>query len=158
MDIIKDYPFLQQVADRIKDEEGFRLTPYTLNYKDADNNSITEGFQTGGWGHKIQKGEEIPTTKEGWNNVFNNDFKKAVEGARKLVDIDKIDSAAFGVVTEMVYQMGHSGTSKFKKTIDYINKGQYKEASKEMLNSNWAKQTSKRATRLSTLMGSINNR
>ena len=53
--------------DRIKEHEGFRLEPYNLSY-----GNVTESFQTGGYGHRIIPGEEIPTTKEGWEKVFNN--------------------------------------------------------------------------------------
>lgn len=157
MDIIKQYPTLQETYDRIKKHEGFRLVPYTLSYKDADGNPIKETFQTGGHGHRIQKGEKIPTTKEGWTEVYNNDFKKAVEGARKLIDVDNVDPRAFGIVTEMVFQMGVTGVSNFKKTIGYINNRQYKEAAKEMLDSKWAKQTKNRATDLSDYMSSISD-
>lgn len=157
MDIIKQYPFLQETYDRIKEEEGFKLVPYTLKYKDVNGNPIEESFQTGGHGHRIQKGEKIPTTKEGWTEVYNSDFKKAVEGARKLIDVDNVDPRAFGIVTEMVFQMGTTGVSNFKKTIGYINNRQYKEAAREMLDSKWARQTHERANRLSNYMSSISD-
>ena len=52
----------------------------------------------------------------------------------------------------MVYQMGATGVSKFKSTLSHINNGNYEMASKEMLNSNWAKQTPDRAVRLADLV------
>ena len=155
MDINTKYSFMPQVAERIKKHEGFRLNPYNLAYSDADGKYIKEGFQTGGYGHRIQAGEEIPTTKEGWETVFQSDLNKAVGATEKLIDADKVDPVAFGVVTEMAFQMGATGVSKFKKTLGYINSGDYHMASKEMLNSNWAKQTPDRAVYLSNLIRDI---
>ena len=58
------------------------------------------------------------------------------------------------VVIEMCYQLGLGGFSKFKKTISYLEKKNYLEASKEMLDSKWAKQTPNRAEDLSKIMRS----
>ena len=49
----------------------------------------------------------------------------------------------------MCYQMGVSGFSQFKKTIYLLETEQYEDASVEMLNSLWAKQTPNRAKELS---------
>ena len=53
------------------------------------------------------------------------------------------------VVLEMCYQLGVNGFSKFKKTISYLQDRQFEEASVEMLDSLWAKQTPNRAKELS---------
>ena len=53
------------------------------------------------------------------------------------------------VVTEMCYQLGVGGFSKFKKTISYLQNKQFNDASEEMLDSLWAKQTPNRAKELS---------
>ena len=53
------------------------------------------------------------------------------------------------VVTEMCYQLGVGGFSKFKKTIAYLQNKQFHDASEEMLDSLWAKQTPNRAKELS---------
>ena len=58
------------------------------------------------------------------------------------------------VVIEMCYQLGLGGFSKFKKTISYLEKENYLEASKEMLDSKWAKQTPNRAKKLSKIVES----
>ena len=54
----------------------------------------------------------------------------------------------------MCYQLGLGGFSKFKKTISYLEKENYLEASKEMLDSKWAKQTPNRAKKLSEIVKS----
>ena len=53
------------------------------------------------------------------------------------------------IVTEMCYQLGVGGFSKFKKTIAYLQDKQFEKASVEMLDSRWAKQTPNRAKELS---------
>ena len=53
------------------------------------------------------------------------------------------------VVMEMCYQIGVTGFSKFRKTIRYLMNKQWQEASIEMLDSLWARQTPNRAKELS---------
>ena len=59
------------------------------------------------------------------------------------------------VVINMCYQLGLTGFSKFKQTIYYLETEQYEEASLEMLDSLWAKQTPNRAKELSELILSL---
>ena len=61
------------------------------------------------------------------------------------------------VVIEMCYQLGINGFSKFKKTIYLFETNQYEEASVEMLDSLWAKQTPNRAKGLSQSVASVDN-
>mgnify|MGYP003657624225 FL=1 len=56
------------------------------------------------------------------------------------------------VVVEMCYQLGVTGVSKFKKTIAYLQNKQWKDASIEMLDSLWAKQTPNRANEMSNII------
>ena len=53
------------------------------------------------------------------------------------------------VLMEMCYQLGVTGVSKFKKTVAYLQNKEFKNASIEMLDSRWAKQTPNRAKELS---------
>ena len=66
-----------------------------------------------------------------------------------------MDYRATGVLTEMIYQMGYTGVSKFKNTLNYMKNGQWELASDEMLNSNWAIQTPKRANDLAKIIKNI---
>lgn len=58
------------------------------------------------------------------------------------------------VVVEMAFQLGLRGLSRFRKTISYLEKENYLEASKEMLDSKWARQTPNRARKLSKIVAS----
>ena len=59
------------------------------------------------------------------------------------------------VVMEMCYQLGVGGFSKFKKTISYLQNKQFQDASVEMLDSLWAKQTPNRAEALSEIVKGV---
>ena len=59
------------------------------------------------------------------------------------------------VVMEMCYQLGVGGFSKFRKTISYLENKQFKNASVEMLDSLWAKQTPNRAKALSNIVKEV---
>ena len=61
------------------------------------------------------------------------------------------------IVTEMCYQLGVGGFSRFKKTIAYLQNKQFKEASVEMLDSRWAEQTPNRAKELSNRVKEVDS-
>ena len=62
------------------------------------------------------------------------------------------------VVIEMCYQLGVTGFSKFKKTIAYLQNKQWNDASVEMLDSLWAKQTPNRAKEMSDIVKKLGER
>ena len=85
---------------------------------------------------------------------------------KKLKDLDKKVNKKFGwfvymppnikdVVMEMCYQLGVTGFSKFRKTIAFLQDKQWQEASVEMLDSLWAKQTPNRAKALSDIVKGV---
>lgn len=147
---------IEKVKNRIKLHEGFRLEPYT----------DTEGFLTGGFGHKILDGETLPTTKQGWEELFDKDFNKAYEGATEIFEskLDNIYNHGLdqstvdivkGVLVEMVYQIGKYGVLKFKNFLKGLNEANFKVASEEMLDSLWARQTPNRAKDLSNIINGL---
>ena len=85
---------------------------------------------------------------------------------RKLKDLDKKVNKKFewfvymppnikDVVMEMCYQLGVTGFSRFRKTISFLQDKQWEEASVEMLDSLWAKQTPNRAKALSVIVKDV---
>ena len=142
-----------EVAERIKKHESpfgkGILKPYKLKYK-----GIEEDFFTVGHGHRIYGEVKDSYTQEEIDMMFEDDFKNAMSGAMELIG-NNHPPEVLGVVTEMVFQLGYNGTSKFKKTLKHINNGEYNLASSEMMDSKWAKQTDKRAKALSAIMANI---
>ena len=124
------------IAD-IKQHEGFKSSVY----------QCSEGYDTIGYGFAIKDLE------------IDEDIAELIL-MRRIDKLQKRIASTFGwwlnsdqeikdVVTNMCYQLGVSGFSKFKKTIYYLETEQYEDASLEMLNSLWAKQTPNRAKELS---------
>jgi len=144
---IKDNTHMIAVAKRIKKHEGFRVNVYDDHL----------GNKTGGYGHLMLQGETEPEggyTKQYWEGVFDKDFNTAINGAISLVSKD-VPPEVMGVMTEMVFQLGTTGVSKFSKTLEHIKNKDYHKASKEMLDSKWATQTKERAVFLSNIMSNI---
>ncbi len=80
----------EELKERIKEHEGFKLEPYQLSYKTKDGKKVKEDFWTGGYGHKLSKDEEVPTTKEGWDLLFEKDFEQALNQANHFIEKDKV--------------------------------------------------------------------
>ena len=127
---------------KIKKHEGFRSTVY----------ECTEGYETIGYGFAIK------------DLKLDEDIAELIL-IRKLAELQERIASVFGwfynapdpikdAVTNMCYQMGVSGFSKFKKTIYYLETEQYEEASTECLDSLWAKQTPNRAKEVSEAISS----
>lgn len=137
---------IEQTKEAVKKEEGYRLETY----------KCTEGHLTGGYGHKMLEGEVPPTDHAGWLKIFERDFARAMTGADDLLMLcPNIHETARHIVVEMVYQMGSYGVSRFKKFLQALQDSDYKEASVQMLDSRWAKQTPNRANRMSERMANI---
>lgn len=146
---------MEEVKARIKAHEGYRLEPY----KD------TLGFLTGGWGHKILGGEEVPMYVEGWQELFDKDFDIALKGANSLIQENLRDNHTFlsdtqqatvqGVLIEMCFQLGQAGVSKFKKMFKALAECEFSEAAKQMKDSRWYDQTPARCLELSDIIKNI---
>jgi|TARA_Y100000015_G_scaffold24563_1_gene23683 lysozyme len=143
--MVKDYTDLME---RIKKHEGF----VPKIYKDS------LGFATIGYGHLVLPGEQWEEgkeySKEQLEHVFKTDFNNAVGQATGLMDGMDLDDKAREVIIEMVFQLGVGGVGKFKKMWEALRKKDYGEASFQMMDSRWAKQTPNRAESLSKVMRS----
>jgi len=130
--------------DSIKSHEGYRLDPY----------ECTEGFLTGGYGHKILEGEEVPTTKEGWEALFDKDFEKAWSNMEILCETHNLpeNEEMMSILCEMIFQLGFTGVSKFKMMIKALQEGNMEEASNQMKQSKWYVQTPNRCVALAERM------
>ena len=87
-------------------------------------------------------------------------LKRKVENLIKRIKnkfswYSNIPEEAQAVVANMCYQLGIAGFSKFKKTIKHISEKKWDDASIEMLDSLWARQTPNRAIELSNTIKSL---
>ena len=138
----------EELKNEVKECEGYVNKIY----------KCSEGFDTIFYGHKLtpedtyEHGVEYP--KEMGEEVFDKDFQRTVEAAERLIDNRPINYAAKEVIINMVYQIGEGGVSKFKNMWKALDSEDYGEASFQMLDSLWAKQTPARANKLAGKMRS----
>jgi len=138
---------LELFKSQLVEDEGHKSKAY----------EDTEGHLTIGVGHKVldtdglTAGSEV--TEDTIDRMLNDDASQAVHNAMSLVDDwEGLPSNAKYALSNMTFQLGKTGVSKFSKTLALINKGDFKGAAVEMLDSKWAKQTPSRAKKMSGLM------
>ena len=134
---------LQDIVEDIKKHEGFSPKVY----------QCTEGYDTIGYGFAIK------------DLILDEDVSDLILMKKLHTLLQRIiiafpwfkdaDNIIKKVVINMCYQLGLRGFSKFKQTIYYLETEQYEEASIEMLDSLWAKQTPNRAKELSEQISSL---
>ena len=127
------------LIEDIKEEEGFSGTVYVCS----------EGFDTVGYGTRM------PITKEEAELLLEYRLKAMkAQLTSYLYDLD-IKQEAWDILFNLAYQLGVNGVLKFKKMIEALRAKDYKEASIQMLDSLWARQTPNRAKRLSDRMSKL---
>ena len=86
------------------------------------------------------------------DQTFDYDFNIALNDARKLIVEDSIHQDAFACLINLCFNLGGPRASRFKKMLAALEDKNYPEASKEMLDSKWARQVPNRARELSEIM------
>jgi len=136
----------EELKTQIKEHEGF--VPRV--YKDS------LGKRTIGYGHLCVEPEQWDDdkeyTKEELELVFQKDFEEALKNAEHLIGERNINNTAKEVIIEMVFQLGIGGVGKFKNMWKALDREDYGEASFQMMDSLWAKQTPNRAKKLAEKM------
>jgi len=133
---------LESVKLQLLNDEGMRLFPYT----------DTVGKLTIGVGRNI---EDVGISKNEAMVLLENDLKKVIGQLNdKIPWWTRLDSVRQEVLINMAFNLGINGLLGFKNTLTAIAEGRYKDASKGMLDSKWAKQVGKRAERLALMMAS----
>lgn len=127
-----------------KDFEGLRLKPYRC----------TAGKLTIGYGRNL---DDVGITKTEADMLFERDFAAAESEVRRLckefgIDVDNLIEQRFYVLTDMMFNLGYTRLSQFKKLLQALKNGLYEDAAKEMMDSLWAKQVGNRAITLYNLM------
>ena len=151
---------MKNIKDRIKAHEGFRDTIY----KDS------LGKPTIGWGHLVLDTdnfqENIAYSVEELESTFDYDYNIALEGANTLIQAhlgsneynelsEQNKHIIKGIITEMVFQLGTTGVSKFTQMWLNLDLCNFARASQEMLDSKWYQQTKERCIELSCVIRNI---
>ena len=131
------------LINQIKKHEGYKSEVY----------QCTEGYDTIGYGFAIK---DLYLSKDVCDIILAEKLAKLQSNiSRKFEWFDDSPVIVKDAVTNMCYQLGLSGFSKFKKTIYYLETEQYEEAADEMLDSLWHKQTPNRSQELSDIIRSL---
>lgn len=132
------------LKQQIERDEGCRLTPYQDSL----------GFWTVGYGHKMSPSDPHgPIGQEYADELLTKDIARTTGHLyAELPWTKQLDGTRQGCLLNMAFNVGVSGLLKFSKTLQLVHAGEFVAASKEMLNSTWAKQVGPRATRLSQQM------
>ncbi len=137
---VQDVPLVGEVVEVLKIKEGFHGEQYLI----ADKPHI--GY-----------GTLLPLTeKEAEMLLISRFTSMCVELSHSGVLVQVHDKLALKIILDMMYQMGVPHLLGFKKMFQHLAIKDYVGASKEMLDSKWAKQTPRRAKKLASLMSSIN--
>lgn len=127
-----------------KDFEGLRLKPY----------KCTAGKLTIGYGRNL---EDVGITNTEADMLFERDFAVAESEVIRLckeygIDTNNLIEQRFYVLTDMMFNLGYTRLSQFKKLFQALKNGLYEDAAREMMDSLWAKQVGNRAVILYNLM------
>lgn len=138
---MKDLPKLYAM---LKDHEGVR-TDWYLD---------TEGFATIGVGHKATKFDDTtkPWTMDQVIAAFEEDVKRAMNGAARIPVFATLDSVRSCALVDLVFNVGVDGVLKFKKMLSALEKQDWEEAAKQVLDSKYARQTKRRAKNIARII------
>ena len=137
---------LEQLQHELAIDEGCKLEIYLDHL----------GYKTVGIGHLITEddelyGFEVGTTvsQEHVDDLFHEDIQRTVRDCELLYsDFNDLPEEAQLCIANMCFQLGRPRLSKFKKMKMAVDNRDWAEASRQMLDSRWAKQTPNRAMRL----------
>lgn len=112
----------------------------------------TVGKVTIGVGRNL---DDLGITEDEAMYLLRNDIERVkMEVEDRCEWIADLDATRRDVIYNMVFNLGIVRFLKFKKTISAVAKGDYIEASLQMLDSKWAHQVGRRAIRLAETMSS----
>ena len=142
-----------ELKARIRDHEGYRDSVYLDSL----------GKATVGIGHLVQPHERqrfkegVKISAEEIEDLFLIDLNRACAGAEQLISENyrgdkRLPQQIEHVIVEMVFQLGKTGVSKFKKMWKALSNGDKQEAATQMKDSRWFKQTPVRCEALADIV------
>lgn len=146
---------INSATKRLHFHEGLRLKPYycirgkqTIGVgHNLDANPITEeeAKVLGDWHHGI--------TTEGAYYLLRRDIRRVVKECKEnILFFNHLDDERQYALVDMAFNLGINGLLRFKNMLGYLSQCMYQHAATECLNSNYAKQTGKRAQRIAHLI------
>jgi GH24 family phage-related lysozyme (muramidase) len=142
-----------ELKARIRDHEGCRDEVYLDSL----------GKATIAIGHLVQPHEKerfkpgVKISADEIEDLFLIDLNRACAGAEQLIGElyrgnTRLPQIIEHVIVEMVFQLGKTGVSKFRKFWKALSDGNKKEAAAQMIDSRWHDQTPIRCKELASLV------
>jgi len=138
---------MDKLLESVKKHEGYRNKVYL----------DTLGKRTVGVGHLCiedfwEDGKEYD--EDFLMGILEKDLQSAIDQADDMCKGLTISDDAKIIIIEMIFQLGGTGVSKFRKMWQALQQDppDYAEASVQMLDSRWAKQTPNRAKEMAEHM------
>ena len=127
---------MDKLLESVKRHEGYRNKVYL----------DTLGKRTVGVGHLC--------VEDFLMGILEKDLQSAIDQADDMCKNLTISDDAKIIIIEMIFQLGGTGVSKFRKMWQALQQDppDYAEASVQMLDSRWAKQTPNRAQEMARHM------
>jgi lysozyme len=121
------------------------------------------GKATVGIGHLVMPHERkrfkegVKIEQDEIEDLFLIDLNRACAGAEQLISEQyrgnkRLNQTIEHVIVEMVFQLGKTGVSKFRKFWKALSDGDKKEAAAQMVDSRWHSQTPIRCKELASLV------
>ena len=137
---------IEQLKETLKIDEGVVYEIYNDHL----------GYPTFGIGHLVleRDGEHglpvgTPVSEDRVSECFEQDVQVVIEDCKKLHDgWDGYPEEVKQIIANMMFNMGLTRLSKFKRHNAALQSGDWKEAAKEGRDSRWYKQVTNRAERL----------
>jgi GH24 family phage-related lysozyme (muramidase) len=140
----------------LRREENLRLDPY----RDS------EGYWTIGYGHLIdsRKGGFLPSwvrpafpiTAQEADELLKRDVLEHLEDLHDLIDTSKFGAVREAVFGSMIFQMGATNLKSFVNTLRAARVGDWLVVASGIRNSEWYRQTPRRAERMAKAIESGN--
>jgi len=106
----------------------------------------TTGNPTIGYGHLIDKGENLPTriSREQANTLFEQDYIEHKEAAESITGYSNANVKQKAALIDLTFNMGPGWVDGFPKFKKEFAAGNYDEAANELVNSDWYGQVESR--------------
>jgi len=123
----------------VKRHEGLRLKMY----------KCTAGKNTIGYGRNL---DDVGISADEAELMLKHDLENAEIDAKRFSVYEKLNQVRKDVLIEMVFNLGYSRLSGFKKMFAALERKDYDEAANQMLDSKWARDVGERARTLAYFM------
>jgi len=138
---------IKRLSDQLIIHESLETHAYTCSA-----NAITIGV-----GRNIDPNNGLGITEDEARYLLKNDINRVESELQAAYGwFSGLDDARKEAVVNMVFNLGLTRFSQFKKTIAYIEQGQYDQAGAEALSSRWAEQVGQRAIDVANQLASGN--